>query len=112
MKTRIYATPAVKVLRVEGRGADCVDSVMCYFIDQHIGLIGNTRFIILPLIIKSQENERKASDARLIYTDLYNMDNEMKLMGFQVSYVHIRLTRRTFWGLWDEWDDTALQTQD
>ena len=24
----------------------------------------------------------------------------------------LNLARRTFWGRWDEWDDTALQTQD
>ena len=40
----------------------------------------------------------------------------MKLIGLQVTFVHIwyRLNwaRKTSWGWWGEWDDTALHTQD
>ena len=34
--------------------------------------------------------------------------------GFRPPLCTYRLNwaRRTFWGLWDEWDDTVLQTQD
>ena len=37
-------------------------------------------------------------------------------MGLLAIFVHIiymlNFARRTFWGWWNEWDDTALQTQD
>ena len=37
-------------------------------------------------------------------------------MGLLAIFVHIiymlNFAKRTFWGWWDKWDDTALQTQD
>ena len=40
--------------------------------------------------------------------------NEIKGIGFRPLLCTYRLNwaRRTSWGWWDEWDDTALQTQD
>ena len=35
----------------------------------------------------------------------------MKWIGIQATY-RLNWARRTSWGWWDEWDDTALQTQD
>ena len=46
-----------------------------------------------------------------IYRNLYEKWNES---GFRQPLCTYRLSwaRRTSWGLWDDWDDTVLQTQD
>ena len=53
---------------------------------------------------------------RFISTDLSPNDIQMKWngSGFRPLLCTYRLNwaRRTSWGWWDEWDDTALQTQD
>ena len=63
--------------------------------------------------MRKKKGEVGRAEVRCRFQCAYWLDNEMKIMGFKQPLCTCRLNwaRRTSWGWWDEWDDTALQTQ-